>query len=82
MKKETPATKLAREANAAINKAWFDSFHAAPELLDDLANKFGLRTMVKKNDGIVDANATLVACGAYEVLSYIKQRIALGKRGQ
>ena len=55
----------------------------AKELIDDLERQFSLRTMVKKApDGYIDPNATLVNCGAFEVLSWIKQCINFGEQGK
>ena len=88
----TAATvKLAREAQAAINKQYYDLLGAS-DILDDLTQKFELATMVRhrvdaRPDGTlfkanVDASATMAQCGAYDVLSYIRQRIKLGEEGK
>ena len=81
-KQETAASKLAREEQSGINKLFFDHLGAAPDIMDDLDRKFVRKSLVKKGvDGHIDQAQMAVACGAYEVISYIKQRIELGKQG-
>ena len=82
---------ISKEVQAALNKQYHDLLGAS-DILDDLIQKFELASMVKhrvdaRPDGTlykadVDANSTMVACGAYEVVSYIKQRIKLGEQGK
>ena len=81
-KQETAASKLAREEQAAINKLFYDHMGAAPDIIDELDKKFVRKSLVKRGaDGVIDPVQMAVACGAYEVISYIKQRIELGKQG-
>jgi hypothetical protein len=78
---KSAASVLSREQHAAINKMYHDLLGAS-DIMDDLARNFELHTMVKRHEGKVDQAATLAACGAYEVLSYIRQRIKLGAQGK
>ncbi|RKX21451.1 MAG: hypothetical protein DRP45_12295 [Candidatus Zixiibacteriota bacterium] len=54
------------------------------DILKDLERHFAPRSLVKKSSGgdMVDKNATLVACGAYEVISYYRQRVELGAKAK
>lgn len=87
MNRKTQAEKN-RAEQARINRMYFDTFHpegmlAKAEIMEDLARHFEPRSMVKRTpDGLVDVNATLVNNGAYEVLSFIRQRIEMGAKGK
>jgi len=65
----------------ALNRKYSD---ADQDILKDLEHHFAPRSMVRKTaDGnTIDESATLVACGAYEVISYYRQRVALGAKAQ
>ena len=88
---ESAAARLAHDSRAAINKQYYDLLGAS-DILDDLVQKFELITMIRHRvaprvDGTlykaeVDEYATIAQCGAYEVLSYIRQRIKLGEQGK
>ena len=81
-KTASAASKLAREENSGINKLFFDHLGAAPDIMDQLDKKFVRKSLVKHGpDGSIDPVQMAVACGAYEVISYIRQRIELGKQG-
>ncbi|RLD52697.1 MAG: hypothetical protein DRI97_14230 [Bacteroidetes bacterium] len=64
-----------------LNRKYYD---VDKDILKDLEHHFIPRTLVKKtSDGnTVDEKATLVACGAYEVISYYRQRVALGAKAK
>ena len=80
-----------RQKQAAINKEYFDRLDSS-KVMEDLETHFGLRSVVKKAKAVkpdgsmfeteVDVNATMIAAGAAEVISWIKQRISLGKQGK
>ena len=81
-KQETAASKLAKEEQSGINKLFFDHLGAAPDIMEELDKKFVRKSLVKRGaDGAIDPVQMAVACGAYEVISYMKQRIELGKQG-
>jgi hypothetical protein len=83
-KKETPATQLAREKQANLNRVFYTTLGegGAPEIMDEMQLYYEPQSLIKKNvDGSVDVYATMAACGAYEVYSRFKQRIALGEKG-
>lgn len=82
MKKESVERKLAREAQAKLNRLYFDVLGegGAAEILEDLESKFELNSMIRRGpDGRVDEFATLANNGAFEVISFIKQRIKNGQ---
>ena len=73
-----------KEEQARLNRLYYAELkqNVSGELLDDLIRKFEPRTMIKRlPDGSIDPYATVAANGAWEVLSYIRQRINLGEKG-
>jgi hypothetical protein len=81
----TTQSELNREEQARINRIFYQNLGdvGAKEIMDDLVRKFEGRTMIKKlADGSVDPYASIAANGAWEVLSYIRQRIELGEKGK
>jgi hypothetical protein len=84
-KPESAASKLARAKETKLNRLFYTVLgeDGATEIVECLENKFQKRSMVKRNqDGFVDPHATMVQCGAYEFIDYIKQRIQLGAEGK
>ena len=80
-KAPSPAQEEARKREQRTNRLYFDvlGIDGGAKVLEDLERHFAPHSMVKRGpDGSVDPNATLVANGAYEVISYIKQRINFG----
>jgi hypothetical protein len=76
---------LTKEEQARRNRLFFDYLgkDGGVEIITILESKFQKRSMVKRlADGSVDMNATLVQCGAYDLLSYITQSIELGAKGE
>jgi len=86
MKKEPTETQiLAKAEQARLNRLYSDVLGAdgAVEILEDLERHFELKSMIKRgSDGRVDQFATIANNGAYEVISFIKQRIQKGALGQ
>ena len=81
MKKPSEAQKIAKEDQAQLNRLFFD--HIGDEIIKDLERHFELKSMIKKDkEGRVDPFLTIANNGAYEVLSYIKQRIDKGSRNE
>jgi len=81
-RKKTEEQLLAESEQARINRLFFDMLgkDAGTEIVEDLVKHFELRSMIKKDkDGKVDPFQTLANNGAYEVVSYIKQRINNGQ---
>ena len=79
---KTEEQRLAELEQARINRLFYDHLgkDAGTEIIEVLELVFELRSMIKKDkDGKVDPFHTLANCGAYEILSYIKQRIKNGK---
>ena len=72
------------QEQSRLNRLFFDFLgkDAGVEIVQDLERHFELLSMVKKHEGKVDPNATLINCGAYEVLSFIKQRIRFGEQNK
>ena len=65
-----------------INRKWFDIDR---DLYKDLVKHFGppsTKLVKVLPDGSVDVYATLRNNGAYEVLSYIEQRMQLGEQNK
>ena len=82
---ELEAARIAATAKQAkLNRRFYDVLgeSGAPEIMEHLAMRFAKRTMVKRVNDVVDVNATLVQCGAYEVLTVIKEYIELGAKGK
>ena len=73
---------LSKEAQQKLNRLYYDVFGEDHEIIEDLKRHFETASLVRTKDGVIDAYATHVACGAYEVMSYIKQRIKLGEEGK
>ena len=84
MKKESVGRILTKEEQTRLNRKWYDQMaRNDDELIEDLKRHFRPHSLIKKdNDGKVDPYATVAACGAYEVYSYIEQRIELGEQGK
>ena len=85
-KQDSVALINAKKEEKRINRLFYDILgeNGAPELVEALDRKvFGTRSLVTRlQDGKVDVAATMVKNGAYELLSYIKQRIELGAKGK
>lgn len=84
-KQQSEAAKLAAAEQQRLNKLYNDVLGetGATEILEDIERKFELRSMLKRgSDGRIDVSATLANNGAYEVVSWIKQRIELGSKGE
>ncbi len=67
--------KEVRENMAAVNKAYAHLF-SNPDgeiVMADLERHFG-GGLLKKNDGVVDANACIAAIGSHKVIKHIKDR--------
>ncbi len=84
---ESAARKLSKEEETRINSLYFKAFGPEGmfvEILKDLEAHFETRTLVGKSQvtDMVDPNQTLVNCGAYEHLSYMRQRIKLGEQNK
>jgi len=67
-----------------LNRVYYDVLgeNGAKEIMEDLERVFNLRSMVKRVDGKVDVNATLVNNGAFEVLQFIKGCINFGAKNE
>jgi hypothetical protein len=80
-KPQSPERKAAQSEQKRINKLFFDALgeNGAFEVVEDLERHFELKSMLKRApDGVIDVYATIANNGAYEVLSWIKQRIENG----
>lgn len=84
-KSESAATKLNREEQARINRLFYQILgkEGEPVILEDLVRKFEVQSLAKRlPDGSIDPTALAMRAGAYEVVSFIKQRIKLGAEGK
>lgn len=85
MKRQPTETQvLAMEEAARLNREYFNQLghEVSKPIIDDLKSKFVRKSLVKLGtDGKVDPVQMAVAAGAYEVISYIEQRIKLGETG-
>ena len=72
---------MKQDEQEVLNRRYSD---VDPEILKDLEHHFIPRSLVKKTaDGnTIDEPATFVACGAYEVISYYRQRVELGAKAK
>ena len=81
--KQKETFSVVAKDNKELNKAYdrlFSTEVIGAEVLADLTRLFSENTSIKKGpDGYVDANATLTAAGAREVILYINLRIRNGQ---
>ena len=84
MKKPSVGRILSKEEQTRLNRLYYDTLaRNDTELVEDLNRHFKPNSLIKTdNDGKVDPYATIRNCGAYEVFSYIEQRIKLGEQGK
>ena len=71
--------------NTRRNRDWFDRLgdEGGEKLIKHLEARFDPRSMLRRGkDGSIDPLAMAAKCGAYEVMSYLKQCIDMGSRNE
>ena len=83
-KEKSAARQLGEAEQARINRLFYDVLgeNGAPEIMEYLGKRFAKRSMVKRAEGMVDVNGTMVQCGAYELLTFIQETIEFGAKGK
>ena len=84
-KKPTEADKLREQDIARFNRNCFDRLgdEEGQEIIKRLEARMDPRSMLKKDsEGRIDPLMMAAKCGAFEVISYLKQCIDFGSRNE